>query len=62
MKEVRSVSFVADKISANIRQVVGVLCQDGVLRLIDLQTCKLRAEVGDSDHKVCKAPYGLGPL
>ena len=51
IKEVKNLAFITDKIAASQNQLLAFLSQDGIIRFINLQTCKLQAEIGGCEEK-----------
>ncbi|KAK6174116.1 hypothetical protein SNE40_017453 [Patella caerulea] len=49
---VKQVEFLPDSFHTGVDQVLGVLCQDGIMRFINIDTCKLLFDIGMVDNKV----------
>lgn len=61
VRAVRHLEFLPDSFDAGSNQVLGVLSQDGVMRFINIQTCKLLFEVGSLDEGITSSvisPHG----
>lgn len=49
---VKQLSFLPDKFDAGQNQTLGVLSQDGIVRFININSCKLIFDIGTVDNKV----------
>ncbi|KAK2140435.1 hypothetical protein LSH36_1353g00021 [Paralvinella palmiformis] len=49
---VRQLAFLADSFDGGSNQVLGVLSQDGIMRFININTCKLLFDVGALDNRI----------
>ncbi|XP_053785528.1 TBC1 domain family member 31 [Desmodus rotundus] len=61
VRAVRHLEFLPDSFDAGSNQVLGVLSQDGIMRFINIQTCKLVFEVGSLDEGISSSvisPHG----
>ncbi|XP_045717058.1 TBC1 domain family member 31 isoform X2 [Phyllostomus hastatus] len=61
VRAVRHLEFLPDSFDAGSNQVLGVLSQDGIMRFINVQTCKLLFEVGSLDEGISSSvisPHG----
>ncbi|XP_028389734.1 TBC1 domain family member 31 [Phyllostomus discolor] len=61
VRAVRHLEFLPDSFDAGSNQVLGVLSQDGIMRFINIQTCKLLFEVGSLDEGISSSvisPHG----
>ncbi|XP_008981548.1 TBC1 domain family member 31 isoform X2 [Callithrix jacchus] len=61
VRAVRHLEFLPDSFDAGSNQVLGVLSQDGIMRFINTQTCKLLFEIGSLDEGISSAvisPHG----
>ncbi|XP_029447827.1 TBC1 domain family member 31 isoform X2 [Rhinatrema bivittatum] len=52
VRTVRQLEFLPDSFDGGSNQVLGVLSQDGILRFINIQTCKLIFDVGSHDEGI----------
>ncbi|XP_073535959.1 TBC1 domain family member 31 isoform X2 [Phyllobates terribilis] len=52
VRSVRQVEFLPDNFDGGSSQVLGVLSQDGLMRFINIQTCKLVFDIGSHDDGV----------
>ncbi|XP_071092006.1 TBC1 domain family member 31-like [Haliotis cracherodii] len=52
---VKYMEFVPDNFQGGVDQVLGVLCQDGIMRFINIDTCKLLFDIGTMENRVCNA-------
>ena len=50
VRQVRQLFFLVEPCDAGASQILGVLAQDGILRLINIHTCKLVFQMGSSDQ------------
>ncbi|RXM31286.1 hypothetical protein EOD39_7172 [Acipenser ruthenus] len=55
VRTVRSMVFLPDSFDGGSSQVLGVLSQDGILRFINIQTCKLIFDIGSHDDGIGSA-------
>ncbi|KAL5467429.1 hypothetical protein EMCRGX_G031650 [Ephydatia muelleri] len=61
VRHVRQLFFLVEPCDAGASEILGVLAQDGILRLINIHTCKLIFQMGSSDQMlgfVCTSPDG----
>ncbi|KAM5211400.1 TBC1 domain family member 31 isoform 3-T3 [Hipposideros larvatus] len=61
VRAIRHLEFLPDSFDAGSNQVLGVLSQDGIMRFINVQTCKLLFEIGSLDEGISSAvisPHG----
>lgn len=61
VRAVRHLEFLPDSFDAGSNQVLGVLSQDGIMRFINIQTCKLLFEIGTLDEGISSSvisPHG----
>ncbi|KAM6216081.1 TBC1 domain family member 31 [Rhynchocyon petersi] len=61
VRAIRHLEFLPDSFDAGSNQVLGVLSQDGIMRFISIQTCKLLFEIGSLDEGICSSvisPHG----
>nr|XP_044999254.1 TBC1 domain family member 31 [Jaculus jaculus] len=61
VRAVRHLEFLPDSFDAGSNQVLGVLSQDGIMRFINIQTCKLLFEIGSLDEGISSSvisPHG----
>ncbi|CAI9555098.1 unnamed protein product [Staurois parvus] len=49
VRSVRQLEFLPDSFDGGSSQVLGVLSQDGIMRFINIQTCKLAFDIGSHD-------------
>ncbi|KAL4234370.1 hypothetical protein ACF0H5_006017 [Mactra antiquata] len=49
---VKQVLFLPENFDGGASQVLGVLCQDGIIRFINIHSCKLLFDVGDISNKI----------
>ncbi|KAH3775121.1 hypothetical protein DPMN_176518, partial [Dreissena polymorpha] len=49
---IKQLLFLSENFDEGASQVLGVLCQDGILRFINIHTCKLLFDVGEVGNKV----------
>eukprot|EP00794_Sanderia_malayensis_P018697 gene18697-20585_t len=59
IREVKRIQFVNDAISVDGTQILAVLAQDGILRFIDINTCKLLFETGSHSQRINR--FVIGP-
>ncbi|XP_006830895.1 PREDICTED: TBC1 domain family member 31 [Chrysochloris asiatica] len=52
VRAIRHLEFLPDNFDAGSNQVLGVLSQDGIMRFINVQTCKLLFEIGSLDEGI----------
>ncbi|XP_066434904.1 TBC1 domain family member 31 isoform X3 [Eleutherodactylus coqui] len=52
VRGVRQLEFLPDNFDGGCSQVLGVLSQDGIMRFINIQTCKLVFDVGSHDDSI----------
>lgn len=52
VRSVRQLEFLADSFDAGASQILGVLSQDGVMRFINIHTCKLLFLMGSHDDAI----------
>ncbi|XP_058420863.1 TBC1 domain family member 31 isoform X3 [Diceros bicornis minor] len=61
VRAIRQLEFLPDSFDAGSNQVLGVLSQDGIMRFVNIQTCKLLFEVGSLDEGISSSaisPHG----
>ncbi|TKC49021.1 hypothetical protein EI555_003796, partial [Monodon monoceros] len=61
VRAIRHLEFLPDSFDAGSNQVLGVLCQDGIMRFVNIQTCKLLFEIGSLDEGISSSaisPHG----
>ncbi|KAL2767179.1 TBC1 domain family member 31 isoform 9, partial [Daubentonia madagascariensis] len=61
VRAIRHLEFLPDSFDAGSNQVLGVLSQDGILRFVNIQTCKLLFEIGSLDEGISSSvisPHG----
>ncbi|XP_060051565.1 TBC1 domain family member 31 isoform X2 [Erinaceus europaeus] len=61
VRAIRHLEFLPDSFDAGSNQVLGVLSQDGIMRFVNIQTCKLLFEIGSPDegiHSSAISPHG----
>ncbi|XP_040835291.1 TBC1 domain family member 31 isoform X7 [Ochotona curzoniae] len=61
VRAVRHLEFLPDSFDAGSNQVLGVLSQDGIMRFVNIQTCKLLFEIGSVDEGISSSvvsPHG----
>ncbi|XP_054982919.1 TBC1 domain family member 31 isoform X2 [Sorex araneus] len=61
VRAVRQLEFLPDSFDAGSNQVLGALSQDGMMRFVNIQTCKLLFEIGSPDDGITAAvisPHG----
>ncbi|XP_055965788.1 TBC1 domain family member 31 isoform X2 [Sorex fumeus] len=61
VRAVRQLEFLPDSFDAGSNQVLGVLSQDGIMRFVNIQTCKLLFEIGSPDGGITASvisPHG----
>nr|XP_031547149.1 TBC1 domain family member 31 isoform X3 [Vicugna pacos] len=61
VRAIRHLEFLPDSFDAGSNQVLGVLSQDGIMRFVNTQTCKLLFEVGSLDEGISSSvisPHG----
>ncbi|XP_067888649.1 TBC1 domain family member 31 isoform X2 [Heterodontus francisci] len=52
VRTVRHLEFLPDSFDGGSSQVIGVLSQDGIMRFINIQTCKLLFDIGSLDNGI----------
>ncbi|XP_028919506.1 TBC1 domain family member 31 isoform X1 [Ornithorhynchus anatinus] len=52
VRAIRNLEFLPDNFDAGSNQVLGVLSQDGIMRFINIQTCKLLFDIGSHDEGI----------
>uniref|UniRef100_UPI00398F2198 TBC1 domain family member 31 isoform X1 n=1 Tax=Pristiophorus japonicus TaxID=55135 RepID=UPI00398F2198 len=52
VRTVRQLEFLPDSFDGGSSQVIGVLSQDGIMRFINIQTCKLLFDIGSLDNGI----------
>ncbi|XP_078073007.1 TBC1 domain family member 31 isoform X2 [Mustelus asterias] len=52
VRTVRHLEFLPDSFDGGSSQVIGVLSQDGIMRFINVQTCKLLFDIGNLDNGI----------
>ncbi|XP_044149304.1 TBC1 domain family member 31 [Bufo gargarizans] len=52
VRSVRQLEFLPDSFDGGSSQVLGVLSQDGIMRFINIQTCKLVFDIGSHDEGI----------
>ncbi|MCJ8728306.1 hypothetical protein PDJAM_G00002930 [Pangasius djambal] len=55
VRTVRHLDFLPDSFDGGSSQILGVLSQDGLMRFIDIQTCKQLFEIGSQDDAINSA-------
>uniref|UniRef100_A0A8L0DJA1 TBC1 domain family member 31 n=1 Tax=Oncorhynchus mykiss TaxID=8022 RepID=A0A8L0DJA1_ONCMY len=55
VRTVRQLEFLPDSFDGGASQTLGVLSQDGVMRFINIQTCKLLFNIGSHDDAITSA-------
>ncbi|XP_036120050.1 TBC1 domain family member 31 isoform X1 [Molossus molossus] len=61
VRAIRQLEFLPDSFDAGSNQVLGVLSQDGIMRFINIQTCKLLFEIGSLEEGISSSvisPHG----
>ncbi|XP_062044026.1 TBC1 domain family member 31 isoform X2 [Lepus europaeus] len=61
VRAIRHLEFLPDSFDAGSNQVLGVLSQDGIMRFVNIQTCKLLFEIGSLDDGISSSvisPHG----
>lgn len=61
VRAIRHLEFLPDSFDAGSNQALGVLSQDGIMRFINIQTCKLLFEIGSLDEGISSSvisPHG----
>ncbi|XP_054353444.2 TBC1 domain family member 31 isoform X13 [Pongo pygmaeus] len=61
VRAIRHLEFLPDSFDAGSNQVLGVLSQDGIMRFINIQTCKLLFEIGSLNEGISSSaisPHG----
>ncbi|XP_070248106.1 TBC1 domain family member 31 isoform X5 [Myotis yumanensis] len=61
VRAIRHLEFLPDSFDAGSNQTLGVLSQDGIMRFINIQTCKLLFEIGSLDEGISSSvisPHG----
>ncbi|XP_045309736.1 TBC1 domain family member 31 isoform X11 [Leopardus geoffroyi] len=61
VRAIRHLEFLPDSFDAGSNQVLGVLSQDGIMRFVNIQTCKLLVEIGSLDEGISSSvisPHG----
>lgn len=49
---VKQMEFITENFDGGTSQVLGVLCQDGLMRFININTCKLLFDIGTLDNRI----------
>ncbi|XP_059501925.1 TBC1 domain family member 31 isoform X2 [Stegostoma tigrinum] len=52
VRSIRHLEFLPDSFDGGSSQVIGVLSQDGIMRFINIQTCKLLFDIGSLDNGI----------
>ncbi|KAL4616977.1 TBC1 domain family member 31 [Arapaima gigas] len=52
VRTVRQLEFLPDSFDQGFSQILGVLSQDGIMRVINIQTCKLLFDIGSPDDGI----------
>ncbi|XP_007898739.1 TBC1 domain family member 31 [Callorhinchus milii] len=52
VRAVRHLEFLPDSFDGGLSQVIGVLSQDGIMRFINVETCKLLFDIGSLDNGI----------
>ncbi|XP_006636140.2 TBC1 domain family member 31 isoform X1 [Lepisosteus oculatus] len=55
VRTVRHLEFLPDSFDGGSSQILGVLSQDGIMRFINVQTCKLTFDIGSHDDGISSA-------
>uniref|UniRef100_H3AHW1 TBC1 domain family member 31 n=1 Tax=Latimeria chalumnae TaxID=7897 RepID=H3AHW1_LATCH len=55
VRTVRHLEFLPDSFDGGSSQVLGVLSQDGIMRFLNIQTCKLLFDIGSHDEGISTA-------
>ncbi|XP_074057667.1 TBC1 domain family member 31 isoform X2 [Macrotis lagotis] len=55
IRSIRHIEFIPDSFDAGSNQILGVLGQDGIMRFISIQNCKLLFDVGTLDEGISTA-------
>ncbi|XP_062848015.1 TBC1 domain family member 31 [Trichomycterus rosablanca] len=55
VRTVRHLDFLPDSFDGGSSQILGVLSQDGIMRFINIQTCKQLFEIGSHDEAISSA-------
>lgn len=55
VRTIRHLEFLPDSFDGGSSQVVGALSQDGIMRFINIQTCKLLFDIGSLDNGISTA-------
>ncbi|XP_069847443.1 TBC1 domain family member 31 isoform X3 [Dipodomys merriami] len=61
IRAIRHLEFLPDSFDAGSNQVLGILSQDGIMRFVNIQTCKLLFEIGSLDEGISSSvisPHG----
>ncbi|XP_013005426.2 TBC1 domain family member 31 isoform X1 [Cavia porcellus] len=61
VRAIRHLEFLPDSFDAGSNQVLGVLSQEGIMRFVNIQTCKLVFEIGSLDEGISSSvisPHG----
>ncbi|XP_077620598.1 TBC1 domain family member 31 isoform X3 [Crocuta crocuta] len=61
VRAIRHLEFLPDSFDAGSNQVLGALSQDGIMRFVNIQTCKLLFEIGSLDEGISSSvisPHG----
>ncbi|XP_004838059.1 TBC1 domain family member 31 isoform X4 [Heterocephalus glaber] len=61
VRAIRQLEFLPDSFDAGSNQVLSVLSQDGIMRFVNIQTCKLLFEIGSLDEGISSSvisPHG----
>lgn len=59
VRTIRQLEFLPDSFDSGANQMLGVLSQDGVMRFINIHTCKLLFQIGSHDNAI--ATVAVGP-
>ncbi|XP_048452320.1 TBC1 domain family member 31 [Rhincodon typus] len=52
VRSIRHLEFLPDSFDGGSSQVIGVLSQDGIMRFLNIQTCKLLFDIGSLDNGI----------
>uniref|UniRef100_H0WVA6 TBC1 domain family member 31 n=1 Tax=Otolemur garnettii TaxID=30611 RepID=H0WVA6_OTOGA len=61
VRAIRQLEFLPDSFDAGSNQVLGVLSQDGIMRFVNIETCKVLFEIGSLDEGISSSaisPHG----
>ncbi|XP_078609106.1 TBC1 domain family member 31-like [Branchiostoma floridae x Branchiostoma japonicum] len=58
VRVVRQLEFLPDNFDGGSSQTLGVLSQDGIMRFINIHSCKLQFDVGSHDNRITNALIG----